>query len=287
MPRLADLARLVRLPAVLTVPGDALAGAAAAGWPLGGRTAVLPLSSALLYTGGMALNDWADRDVDAVERPERPIPSGAVTPAQALALGCVLTTGGVAVATLAGGRRAARVALPLGATVWAYDTLLKATPLGPIAMAAARGLDVALGAGGARRCLPAALAISVHALAITALSRDEVTGSARPARARAALATTAGIAAMTGLLGPADRVSVRLGRAALAAGYLKSVGAPQLAAARRLDAIHIRRAVGAGVLGTVALQATLLARGRALPLAIGVALLGPVARRAARAVSPT
>ncbi|MDQ0577954.1 UbiA family prenyltransferase [Streptomyces rishiriensis] len=34
----------------------------------------------------MALNDWADREEDAAaERPHRPLPSGRIAPAQALA----------------------------------------------------------------------------------------------------------------------------------------------------------------------------------------------------------
>ena len=77
LPAAADLAELVRLPAVLSVPGDVLVGAAASGQvreiP---RTAGLVASSSCLYLAGMALNDYADRDVDAVERPGRPIPSG-------------------------------------------------------------------------------------------------------------------------------------------------------------------------------------------------------------------
>jgi hypothetical protein len=275
------VARLLRLPAVLTVPGDTLAGAAAAGWPLGRRTAALPLASALLYTGGMALNDWADRDLDAVERPERPIPSGEVSPGQALALGAGLLAAGVGVAALAGGRDAVRVALPLAATVWAYDVVLKPTRLGPVAMAAARGLDVLLGAAGARRAWPPALAVAAHALATTALSRGEVTGSAGPAP-RAALGTTLALAAAVG----ADprRAPATL---ALAGTYVAAVARPQLAAVRNPDAAHVRRAVGASVLGTVPLQAALLARGRNVRLAAAVALLAPLARAASRRVSPT
>ena len=70
VPAPADLAELVRLPAVLSVPGDVLLGAAASG-QVGnvGRTAGLVASSSCLYLAGMALNDYADRDVDAVERP--------------------------------------------------------------------------------------------------------------------------------------------------------------------------------------------------------------------------
>ncbi|HEY0640042.1 MAG TPA: UbiA family prenyltransferase, partial [Pseudonocardiaceae bacterium] len=90
-PRLAAFVQLVRAPAALTVPGDTVAGAAAAGLRLGGRRLALPLASACLYWAGMALNDYADRELDATERPERPIPSGRVTPGEALALAGGLT----------------------------------------------------------------------------------------------------------------------------------------------------------------------------------------------------
>ena len=88
VPTAADLAELVRLPAVLSVPGDVLVGAAASG-QVGnvGRTAGLVASSSCLYLAGMALNDYADREVDAVERPGRPIPSGRVSPGFALGVG--------------------------------------------------------------------------------------------------------------------------------------------------------------------------------------------------------
>ena len=89
---------LLRAPAALTVPGDTLAGAAAAGKPLRGRRRVLPLASVALYWSGMALNDWADRTVDAIERPERPIPSGRITPSQALAVAGALSASGLCLA---------------------------------------------------------------------------------------------------------------------------------------------------------------------------------------------
>jgi 4-hydroxybenzoate polyprenyltransferase len=150
------LAELVRAPAALTVPGDGLAGAAA-GFPLGGRTAALTASSVCLYWAGMALNDYVDRDVDAVERPARPIPSGRVSPRAALGTATALTAAGLAIAGAAGGTRALGVAVPLTCAVWAYDLGLKGTAAGPPVMAAARGLDIVLGAGvggvGAR-CLP-------------------------------------------------------------------------------------------------------------------------------------
>ncbi|NEC73471.1 UbiA family prenyltransferase, partial [Streptomyces rochei] len=84
-------AELLRLPALFTVPGDALAGAAATGARPGRRTLLAIGSSLCLYEAGMALNDWADRAEDAVERPHRPLPSGRVRPAAALTAAGVLT----------------------------------------------------------------------------------------------------------------------------------------------------------------------------------------------------
>lgn len=138
-------AELLRLPALFTVPGDALAGAAAVSAPPTSRTFLAIASSVCLYEAGMALNDWADREVDAVERPHRPLPSGRIHPTAALGAACALTGAGLTLAACAG-RPALTVAVPLAATVWAYDLALKNTPAGPFAMAAARGLDLLLGA---------------------------------------------------------------------------------------------------------------------------------------------
>jgi 4-hydroxybenzoate polyprenyltransferase len=280
---LRDLAELVRLPAALTVPGDTLAGAASARWPLGRRTAALPVASVCLYWAGMTLNDYADRNLDAVERPERPIPSGRVTPRQALAIAGGLTATGLAVSAAAGGRRALRVAVPLAATVWAYDLVLKQTRFGPAAMAAARGLDVLLGAGGSRSAILPAAAVAGHTAGVTALSRGEVYGTSR-AVAAGALATTLAVATATAVpatRGPAAVASV------LATGYAVTVGKAQAAAVDRPDAATVRTATGAGIRGLIPLQAALTARAGAARLAGALLAAGPVAKLASKAVSPT
>ncbi|WP_461037328.1 UbiA family prenyltransferase, partial [Streptomyces mayteni] len=197
--RLRDVAELVRLPAALTVPGDSLAGAVAAGWPYGRRTWAAPAASACLYLAGMALNDFADADLDARERPERPIPSGRVDAFQALGLAAGLTGADLGLAAAAGGRRALRVAVPLAATVWAYDLWAQRNAAGPAFMAAARGLDVLLGAGGnAKAAALPALAVATHTAGVTTLSRGEVHGASRSA-VSAALAGTATATAMATL----------------------------------------------------------------------------------------
>lgn len=72
--------QFLRLPAVLTVPGDLWVGAVIAGRSV--RWNEL-LGICLAYLFGMAMNDWHDREKDAVHRPERPLPSGRISPAQA------------------------------------------------------------------------------------------------------------------------------------------------------------------------------------------------------------
>ncbi len=143
--RLRAWAELLRVSALFSVPGDAFAGAAAVSRRPGRGTALAIGASLCLYEAGMALNDWADRDEDAIDRPHRPIPSGRISPAAALGAAGVLTAAGLALAARAG-RPALTVASGLAATVWAYDLHLKHTKAGPAAMAAARSLDLLLGA---------------------------------------------------------------------------------------------------------------------------------------------
>lgn len=284
------LAELVRAPAALSVPGDAVAGAAAAGG-LGRATAGLSASAVCLYWAGMAANDWADRDLDAEERPERPIPSGRVSAHAALGVAAGLGAAGLVLAGLAGGRRALAVAVPLTAAVWAYDTKLKDTPAGPAAMAACRGLDVLMGAttrpGRWGRAVLPALTVAAHTYTVTALSRREVTGGGRLLPA-VTLAGTAGVALAASEVPPAAPAGLRtwLSRG-LAGWYAAGYGVPQAKALATPDAASIRSAVGAGITGLPALQASLVARSAGLLPAAAVAACAPLGRALARRMSPT
>ncbi|MFG1954809.1 SCO3242 family prenyltransferase [Micromonospora sp. NPDC048830] len=281
MTTLRDLAELVRAPAALSVPGDVLAGAAAAG-ALGRRTPGLAAASVLLYWGGMAANDWADRRLDAVERPERPIPGGRVSPPAAFGLAAGLTAAGVALATAAGGRRAAAVAVPLAAAVWGYDLAAKNTAAGPAVMAVCRGLDVLLGASGGRlwRAVPAAATVAAHTWTVTELSRREVSGADRRLP-RTTLAGTALVAAAA--VGPRPAAAP----VALTAGYLARYGGAQARVLADPSAGRVRAAVGAGITGLPALQGALTARAGAGLLGVAVAAAAPLARLLARKVAPT
>jgi 4-hydroxybenzoate polyprenyltransferase len=279
--RLADLAELVRAPAALTVPGDVLAGAVAADNVRPGRLAGLAASSICIYWAGMALNDWADRRVDAIERPERPIPSGRVSPQAAFGLASALTAAGLGLARAAGGRAGLRTSALLAVTAWSYDLGAKNTPAGPAFMAAARSLDVLVGAGERRRKAWApALAVGTHILGVTAMSRGEVHGST-PLPALGALAATSAITAGT-VAG-----STGLTTAVLAGLFVQEVGPAQLAAAQSPTGPGLRKAVGAGIHGLVPLQAAWCARGGAPRLGAALVAALPLARALARKVSPT
>ncbi|MEU9058758.1 SCO3242 family prenyltransferase [Streptomyces sp. NPDC048430] len=316
--RLRAWAELLRVSALFTVPGDALAGAAAAGRRPGRGTALAVGASLCLYEAGMALNDWADREEDAVDRPHRPIPSGRVAPAAALAAAGVLTAAGLALAARAG-RPALAVASGLAATVWAYDLRLKHTKLGPAAMASARTLDLLLGATAAvatmskataagggtatatrpapgrtpAAALPAALLLGAHTYAVTAVSRHEAHGGSTAAPL-AALAGVAGLGAtvLRGRTAPGEPAgppahAVRLLLPAFAGAYLRTSAVPLLHAALNPSPPLTQRAVGGGIRAMIPLQAALAARAGAPVNGLAVMGLVPLARALARKVSPT
>lgn len=279
MTRLADLLELVRAPAALTVIGDTLVGTTSARGAAGGRNVPLSASSACLYTAGMALNDYADADLDATERPERPIPSGRVSRTTALAVGAGLTAAGVALAFTAG-RASGLVSLALATSVWTYDLFAKSTPAGPALMALCRGLDVMMGAAGPgwRAAVLPAVLVAAHTAALTAVSQGEVNGTDR-VTATAAAAVTATTAALVPVgASPGAGAGALVGAAAYATTALPS----QLDAVRSPDAVAARTATRQGIRAMVPLQTALVARtgaAAATAVLVGVEAAGRVLTR--------
>ena len=93
------LGRVSNLPTVWTntVAAIVLAGAGVTS----AATPALLVSMTLFYLGGMYLNDAFDADIDARERPERPIPAGEIARSTVFCVGFVLLTGGLALLCLA------------------------------------------------------------------------------------------------------------------------------------------------------------------------------------------
>lgn len=111
--------------------------------------ALLVIASSLMYTGGMVLNDVFDLEIDAKERPERPLPSGRISLRFARLLGFGMLLFGMAlgwsVYFLTGQLITGILATLLAMAVLVYDWVLKRTPLGPLAMGTCRFLNVLLG----------------------------------------------------------------------------------------------------------------------------------------------
>lgn len=140
----------------------------------------LVLATVGLYGGGVVFNDVFDADLDRVERPERPIPSGKATLAGASILGLVLLIGGILAAWQVSAVSAA-IALGVALLALLYDWKGKHhTLLGPVNMGACRGGNLLLGVSAIPAALEniwfIALIPIVYIAAITMVSRGEVHG---------------------------------------------------------------------------------------------------------------
>ncbi len=99
-------------------------GAVASGLPLTGRAGVvvagIVLAGPMVCAASQAVNDWFDRHVDAINEPQRPIPSGRMPGRWGLYVAIAWTLLSLAVATLLGpwGFAAAVAGLLLA---WAYS----------------------------------------------------------------------------------------------------------------------------------------------------------------------
>jgi 4-hydroxybenzoate polyprenyltransferase len=163
------LGRVSNLPTVWT---NTIAGVA-----LGGAAMTMPVilgllaATSLFYVGGMFLNDAFDAEIDAHERPERPIARAEVDVATVFKYGFILLGLATACALLAARSADASVAatlaasLSLGATIVAYDIAHKGFAPAPIIMGSCRALVYVLAAVAAGGTLDRALAVDAVVLA--------------------------------------------------------------------------------------------------------------------------
>lgn len=179
--------QLLRLANVFTALSNVLAGAilGQGSWEPAPPLILLLTSSALLYCAGMVLNDVFDAELDAKERPERPIPSGRLREEDATVVGWSLLAAGVGAAAWASYLLASIapiiIATSLAVTIVMYDGGLKAIWAGPLAMGWCRTLNVLLGASLAGTAVNLSAwwfagTIGVYTLGLTILSKAEVSG---------------------------------------------------------------------------------------------------------------
>jgi 4-hydroxybenzoate polyprenyltransferase len=142
--------QLCRLAAVFTAMADIFLGYLLTHDDLASERdfSLLLGASSSLYVAGMVFNDLFDREIDARERPKRPIPSGRVSVRAAAILGGILVVSGLGLAGAVGASSLIAAGL-LTAAIFLYDGLFKSTFVGPVVMGSCRFLNVMLGASAA------------------------------------------------------------------------------------------------------------------------------------------
>ena len=283
------LLRLTRPANVVTAISDILAGVAISGY-LMSITAdsfswlpilLLIISTMGLYAGGVVCNDVFDAKLDAVERPERPIPSGIITKAGAAIWGALLLlTGIIAAAFVHGNIYSVTTALAIAITVCAlvYDKWCKHHFIaGPFTMGLCRGLNLLLGIS----IIPAAvtsywylaLVPMAYIAAITTISRGEVHGGNK---------TNLYLAA--GLYGLVIATLISFGikqqnwqtAIVLVAGFCLMILPPLIRAIRQPSGPLIGKAVKSGVIALILMNAAWAAVFGQFYLACIIVLLLPV-----------
>lgn len=219
--RILAYLRLVRLPTVFTALADIFLGFLLTHPTLISDDGPNPLptflllcaASAGLYLSGMVFNDYFDRLIDAQERPNRPIPSGAISPVSAFRLGAGLMLIGVGSAAFVG-LPSLLVAGLLCVLIVGYDGGLKNSPLGPVVMGSCRVGNVLLGASAVPSVaevfqqpqLPIALGLGAYIVGVTLFARQEATVSRRGALLAAATVINIGVVALAMFVNKSDTV---------------------------------------------------------------------------------
>jgi 4-hydroxybenzoate polyprenyltransferase len=220
---LRDYLELMRLPNVFTSMADAAMGfffvrelvTTSDAWLL----TLLIASSSLLYIAGVVLNDVFDLDLDSRERPDRPLPSGRISPDAARWFGWELlftgTVSGWAVAFLIGDIMPGAIVVILVTSILIYDAGLKSTVIGPVLMGVCRMFNVLLGMSVAGWPFAAehwvvAGAIGLYITGVTWFARTENTRSARLHLAFSTIVMMLGIALLSSLPHWTERINPQL-----------------------------------------------------------------------------
>ncbi|WP_257658066.1 UbiA-like protein EboC [Parapedobacter lycopersici] len=276
---------LMRPANVVTAISDVMAGTAVSALYFAGWNGQLDLQALLLlvvstiglYGGGVIFNDIFDARLDAVERPERPIPSGRVPLNRAMIFGTAWFAVGVfsaaAVSLLSGAIAVSIVLMCLLYDKWAKHHVVT----GPIAMGMCRGLNLLLGMSLLAGVLPVVWWLAVipviYIAAITVVSRGEVHGGQRAPLLFAALL----YAAVIGLI-----IYFGLWKGAAWFGWLIllifafTIYAPLVKAIRTKAPLDIRKSVKYGVLALIFMNAIWVAAAGMWGLTVVVLSLFPI-----------
>jgi 4-hydroxybenzoate polyprenyltransferase len=178
MPRLSTLLRLGRISNIPTVWTNVLAGSVVAGGnPNPASIALIMLAMTAFYVGGMYLNDFFDREIDARDRPGRPIHAGEIRAGAVSSIGFGLLAAGIAL-MIPFGLAAMIWGAVLAAVIVLYDVWHKGNVLSPIVMGTCRalvyiGTGAALAGSASAATMVGAVALASHVAGITYAAKQE------------------------------------------------------------------------------------------------------------------
>jgi 4-hydroxybenzoate polyprenyltransferase len=290
---LKALLSLTRPANLVTAIADVLAGMAIAGYFLVHNPAPAPvgwlvLATVCLYGGGVVFNDVFDAELDAIERPERAIPSGVVSKSTATVLGVVLLIIGIAASFLVNST-AGFLAIGIAVASLVYDRFGKHHDwLGPVNMGLCRGLNLLLGVSIIpEQVLPWAwigLVPIAYIAAITMISRGEVHGGSVTTLRIAGLLYALVIGCVAALAQQQQQLGTALPFLILFGYYIFP---PLWRAVREPVGQNIGMAVRAGVLSLIVMNAAWVAAFASFPLAMLVFCLLPLSRLLAKIFAVT
>lgn len=273
---------------------DILAGVALSGFVFENQSSYITVGLLLvatvgLYGGGVVFNDVFDAELDQIERPERPIPSGLISLSAATLWAMVLLIVGVLCAFLINMFPTGMLAISIAICAVVYDKWGKHHSfLGPINMGLCRGLNLLLGIS----IVPASLftigyvaVIPVlYISAITMISRGEVHGGKKTTLLTGGIFYTLVIAS---ILLVAFFKAQMLAPSLFLTLFALMIFPPLIKAIRQPSGKAIGKAVKAGVIGLILMNAAWAAAAGSIPLAIVIAILLPLSLLLARIFAVT
>lgn len=144
---------------------------------------IASLAAGLIGAGGMVVNDIFDAEIDRINKPSRPLPSGAVSPRSASFLYACLTAVGLLL-NLFLQSNAQAIAIGAALLVFLYSYTLKSTPLfGNLAVGLLTGLTFIYGGAAVgnieRATIPALFAFLINVGRELIKDMEDVEGDAR------------------------------------------------------------------------------------------------------------
>lgn len=293
MNKLIGLLRLTRPANIITAMSDIMAGVAIAAFYNSRLEPTslfwLILATVGLYGGGVVFNDVFDAELDRVERPERAIPSGLIMVKEAVLLGSILLIVGVSAASFVSLFPSGAIALAIAIAAIVYDKWGKHHALiGPLNMGLCRGLNLLLGMSilgySVFQFSYLAVVPIIYISAITMISRGEVHGGKSYTMAFALLLY---VVVMGCILFNSYKNDSLIYCVFFIVAFAGMTWPPLLKAMRDPKGKYIGRAVKAGVLGLILMNAAWASAFGAIFSAVIILLLLPVSILLARLFAVT